>query len=329
MAEIMKNAKIRCLRVNCNPQMRASGTKGTPIKEWAGNAEFVQHANDHPSHRIALTPVRSEEGMLKQQIRNRTGIYPTAEAMVELRAQRAAEMKEAEARRLAKIEWDTKKPERVAEAERQRLAGIERRKEAAARKQEELGRAKDARKVLVAEVIKGGWNLDDDFLQTSIENPQQGTGLFKAIAELEEYGQKLRRAGKEADFKAYCRLRREFLGDENWLKEVKRSTYEVEGYYTDAEMAERLTLIEQWEAMCQKGEDEGWLEWTNDYSGSYLTGVESNRHPSRKGLKLEDAGAYAARLEKRVQRILGRIIGEFRNIERARELLKNFESENS
>lgn len=50
---------------------------------------------------------------------------------------------------------------------------------------------------------------------------------------------------------------------------------------TDEELAYRVQRQAEWEALCALGEEEGWLEWTNDYYGSHLVIKEVTLHPTR------------------------------------------------
>ena len=73
--------------------------------------------------------------------------------------------------------------------------------------------------------------------------------------------------------------------------------------YTPEELARVRALQEQWTALCTQGEDEGWLEWTNDYRGSHLDTVERTTHPTRRVLARESEGERSDRLDYLSERI--------------------------
>jgi hypothetical protein len=85
----------------------------------------------------------------------------------------------------------------------------------------------------------------------------------------------------------------------DWVSKQKRKAWVEQDVLTKDEIAEITKKQEQWEALCEQGEEEGWLDWTNDYAGSHLYAVNASslRHPTRTCNIEEDDFVYKNRVE--------------------------------
>lgn len=91
--------------------------------------------------------------------------------------------------------------------------------------------------------------------------------------------------------------RKECRAKLGWDKAHEWKYTEERDSYT-AEELERVTALQaQWKSLCEQGEAEGWLYWTNDYSGSHLETEESTLHPTRKIQVKETKAARADRIK--------------------------------
>lgn len=308
--------KIRCLVVGCNPRMTARGEEGTSVSTWVGDENFKKHSLEHPNHRVAKAPERSKEGKMKQEIRNKTGIYPTdlTEYNRKKDLEEEAAQKRAEEKRREKI------TNKETEAKRKKDAELR-------RKNNEIKRAKELQKVKESNlrlIEKTTWlNLDEGFILEFKENVNKGIELLNEVKMLIDYGNK-KSLENESNNKAFSSILEVNLKSLRWNEAVIRRTYEEQGFYTDEEITHRSKLIKQWEELTRRGEREGWLTWTNDYAGSELVANTTTLHPTRKNRRSENAAAYSERLKDIIIEIHKNIKDEFEEIENARFILESY-----
>lgn len=98
-------------------------------------------------------------------------------------------------------------------------------------------------------------------------------------------------------------IRKDVRAEHGWDEAQAWVEHDRMDNYTPEELARVKTLQEQWTALCAQGEDEGWLEWTNDYSGSHLEVVERLTHPTRRALIRESEQERRDRLDYLSERI--------------------------
>lgn len=83
-----------------------------------------------------------------------------------------------------------------------------------------------------------------------------------------------------------------------WQKAQAHQKVAVPDAWRPGEREASLADQDAWEKLCEKGEKEGWLEWTNEYSGSHLEIVSlRDTHPIRKVERIETDREREERLE--------------------------------
>jgi len=309
--------KIRCLVVGCNPKMIATGDESTPVTTWSGDKNFKKHQEEHPDHRIAKAPERSAEGKLKQTIRNKTGVYPAD--LEKYKAKKAEDEKLASERRAEKA---AKAIENKRKAEEERKASEIRKAEAAIKREKELKTARENRAKTITKF--DFLNLDKTVLKDVRKDTFVGANLIDAATNLVKYGEDIRLKHGNDSFKIFKKLLEKELERIQWETGSKRESFYVAGTYTADEMRKREEFIKEWEALTEKGLSEGWLEWTNDYSGSHVVSNISNVNEGRREESFESTYDYCKRVSMILVEVKSNVEADFNKILEARKILKDF-----
>lgn len=84
-----------------------------------------------------------------------------------------------------------------------------------------------------------------------------------------------------------------------WEKAQAHQWISVPDAWIPGEREEYLARQKAWEELCERGEKEGWLRWTNDYDDSHLETVNlrSDTHPTRMLERMETDEEREDRLE--------------------------------
>lgn len=106
-----------------------------------------------------------------------------------------------------------------------------------------------------------------------------------------------------------------------WDEESQLKTREVAYSFTKEEAKERKAKQRAWKAMVDEGLKDGWLEWTNEYSGSHVVAANNNVAHDRTVEVVEDARSRQLRIERMNVELQRRVDPEVERLWAAQEEL--------